>query len=162
MQQHDVDLGAVRRAVEPVGSAHVGVDLAERAEARIARPHRGAAAGMERGGLRVGGEAHVRRAGGAQQRLHRALEREEVHIAAVSAEREHGALVSQHLAGLLLVHGRHFIELCFHVAAAEVRGQHAEHGGQRRRAHDARILAERVEDAVVIAQRGGSYRGSTG
>ena len=158
VQQHDVDLGAVCRAVEPVGSAHVGVDLAERAEARIARPHRGAAAGMERGGLRVGGEAHVRRAGGAQQRLHRALEREEVHIAAVSAEREHGALVGQHLAGLLLVHGRHFIELRFHVAAAEVRGQHAEHGGQRRRAHDARILAERIEDAVVIAQRGvGGY-----
>ena len=129
------------------------MDLAERAEARIAGPHRGAAAGMERGALRIGGEADIRRAGGAQQRLHRALEREEVRTAAVSAERERGALIRQRLAGLLPVYGRHLVESGFHVAAVEVRRKHAEHGGQRRCTHNARIRAERVEDAVVITQR---------
>lgn len=119
------------------------MDLTEHTQLDIASIDLRAAAGVIGGVVRAGLKADVLDAAGAENGLDTALEREEVHPVAVSAEGEDLRLVGQtvltgqvDLAQLVEAHGL--------VAVVVVAGEVSSMGGEDGRGADGGVLAQRV------------------
>ena len=130
------------------------MELAEHAQHHAVGPHLGAAAGVEGTDVAAGLKGHALYVHGRQNGLHRALEGEEVHAAAVGAQGQHLPLVGQVLAFHGGVDGGQLVQLGALVAVAEVAGQGLQHGGKGGGAHDAGVLAQGVEDGHGLALGG--------
>ena len=145
-------LGAVKSRVHAVVFGHGRVDLPEHADPLLAEEDLRAAAGMVGRVVAYGREARLARAEAAEQLLDPALEREEVHPAAVCAERDDLRLVRKAV-GALEIDLADLVEGGRGVAEVVVARQDLQHRGQHRRAHDRGILAQRIEDPQAVAQR---------